>query len=72
MLDQLCITSESVFVFNDTGITKIIFLWDRHICCNTWSSEMYEIVSDVSSGTFFVSRVRWMLQICVIECTKKK
>ncbi len=36
-----------LILMNDYRITKKIFLWDRLICCNNWSSEMFEILSDL-------------------------
>ena len=35
-----------LILMNDNRITKKIFLWDRRICCNNWSSEMFEILSE--------------------------
>ncbi len=53
-----------LILMNDKKISKNIFLWDRHMCCNNWlSSEMVEILSECGLGHCFLSRVQWILHI---------
>ncbi len=35
-----------LILMNDNRITKKILLWDRRICCNNWSSEVFEILNE--------------------------
>ncbi len=38
-----------LFLMNDNRIVKKMLLWDRHVCCNSWSSEIFEIPSNKCS-----------------------
>ena len=46
-----------LILINDNIITKkiFIFLRDSHICCNNWSSEIFEILSECGLEHYFLS-----------------